>query len=1612
MYPHSPDEAELADSKTTPGLETAFNTLRKKLLDISKRNNLTNAPVRKKRTNQLDIVDERSDEIFKILYLRGKKMTFEIFRNARHTVPGTGEADAIYVPLEQKSSNFGLAAHHVDTKLQTNLPAEKLQKKLLKLYRDAQTCEEEHGTSLLFLALGFLRWYESESSDIERFAPLILLPAQLQRDGVESRFKLVFRDQDLEPNLSLRAMLTADFGLKLPDFPEDNEWLPSEYFQNVKAAISSQPRWSIEANTIKLSFYSFSKFLMWKDLSLDNEWADGAGPADLNLIERLLVSGFGAGSKIVDPSENLDRRFPDPQELSHILDADASQTQVIAAVQAGRNLVVQGPPGTGKSQTIANIIAGAVKDGKRVLFVAEKRAALDVVHDRMKKCGLGPLCLELHSNKANRKHVYGDLKRTLELGEPRSVNDDLYKCVREVRDELNSISSLLHKLDDTTGMTPYGVIGRLAKLDEDGNTRPKFQIPGANTWSKEQFEERLRATNNLAERTAQYGCEGSHIWRGARKRLNRIDRKTLSEVLEIGIRNLDSVRSAFRIAAMAIPATDHDAASVSVCKQLVRRLEVLIAAPKLVPGLLESSPLIEQPQVVLENIEKLHKLRSNLLSEMVEHALELEWNQVRLEIAARGRSMIPWLSGTYRRAIRQLRSVQRSNLPKSVDARLAILDRLIKYQKLKQAIVKDTFLGRDTRYKVTDFMRVGKAIAKDTSLRRDTFDSLWLNSETDLQELLLAVRWIASQTRCLGSGNAVKQFVESVPPYFDLHKAADDLSGACAAWMDSWQQIETATDMDVRTAFNTGSIEGVGIKHLWSRLRTWFSDKNSMEGWHRLEAAGRHATELGLGPIRNRLRDGRMSAEKARERLEFIRADAVWKRMCREEPRLEQIDGEDRSAKIETFKNLDRQLQKMASYEIVLQHSDTLRDLGSSGQMGIVRGEMNKKTRHLRLRKLLEKAGEAVSTIKPVFLMSPISVAQYLKLGRLTFDILLIDEASQVRPEDAMGAILRSRQIVVVGDQKQLPPTSFFKRLVSDESEVDFDDTADIQASQAGDMESILALCEAKAMAGGMLQWHYRSRHPSLIQVSNYEFYNNRLICPPNPELAGTTSGLTFEHVDGVYDRGKKRNNPKEAEAIVEAILVHARKHPDETLGVVAFSRAQRDTIRNQLELKRSEFPDLDAFCKEDKNDAFFVKNIENVQGDERDVIFISIGYGRNKSGYMAQSFGPVSSEGGERRLNVLFTRAKIKCRVFSTIQHTDIRVDAAKHAGPKVLKKFLKFAETGNLDIPVLTGGEADSPFEEAVSAAIEKHGFRVAGQVGSAGFKIDLAIYDPDHDGRFLLAIECDGARYHSSSWARERDRLRQLVLEQKGWRFHRIWSTDWFYNPDAEMAKLLEAIKRARSNHNGDTVASLEPLVIERSEPAPKPKVKYMSMSLGALKKNHPRLYRTPPDQKIRPNKLARLVESVVNAEGPIHIQQVEQRLIRFLHYQRTNNFLRERIEKAVQWAVDENRIRFSHPPSNDFLDRYNRTEKPIVRDRGRASDSIRNSNMIPPSEIKAGIVQAVERNIGINPRDCAREVARMLGYKSTSRKMKERVAGHAKELVREGKLRNVGDELRLP
>lgn len=487
---------------------------------------------------------------------------------------------------------------------------------------------------------------------------------------------------------------------------------------------------------------------------------------------------------------------------------------------------------------------------------------------------------------------------------------------------------------------------------------------------------------------------------------------------------------------------------------------------------------------------------------------------------------------------------------------------------------------------------------------------------------------------------------------------------------------------------------------------------------------------------------------------------------------------------------MDKERMLASRFEVVQSHHSKFPPVsGGIGPVGILKAEMARRRNHMPVRQLMQRAAPAIQAIKPVFMMSPLSIAQFLPPGQFVFDLVVMDEASQIQPIDAIGAVARAKQVVVVGDERQLPPTTFFAKATAGDGEDDGEEGA-----RVSDIESILGLFSARGLPQRMLRWHYRSRHQSLIAVSNREFYENKLFIVPSPYTAEAGMGLRFHLVDGgVFEESV---NKVEARTVAEAIIRHAKTSPELSLGVATFSLKQRREIQDQVELLRRANPDTEEFFHAHQSEPFFIKNLENVQGDERDVILISVGYGKNRQGYMAMRFGPLSADGGERRLNVLISRAKRRCEVYASITDEDIDLERGKGKGVVAFKLFLHYARTGKLGLSERSGRDMDSVFEEQVASALQARGFQVHPQVGIAGFFIDLAIADAERPGRYVLGIECDGAAYHDARSARDRDRLRQAVLEDHGWIIHRVWSGDWFQRPKAELEKVIAAIAKAEA------------------------------------------------------------------------------------------------------------------------------------------------------------------------------------------------------------------------
>ncbi|SDJ82459.1 DUF4011 domain-containing protein [Paenibacillus naphthalenovorans] len=687
-------------------------------------------------------------------------------------------------------------------------------------------------------------------------------------------------------------------------------------------------------------------------------------------------------------------------------------------------------------------------------------------------------------------------------------------------------------------------------------------------------------------------------------------------------------------------------------------------------------------------------------------------------------------------------------------------------------------------------------------------------------------------------------------------------------------------------------------------------------------------------------------------------------------------------------------------------------------EIGILKRELGKQRKILPLRKLFKAIPNLLLTLKPCLMMSPLSVSLFLDAENYNFDVVIFDEASQVCTEDAIGAIMRGKQVIIAGDNKQLPPTNFFAANTSD-GDFDGDGADDEEFDDTDAFESILDE-SLTVLPERTLRWHYRSRHEHLIAFSNAKIYNHNLITFPSHIDKVPDHGVEYIYVEnGVYDRGSKKCNVKEATRVAELVYEHFRNYPERSLGVVTFSEAQQQAVETAIRQLRLQNQEFEKFFNEDKEEAFFIKNLENVQGDERDTIIFSIGYAKDSNGIMYMNFGPLSRSGGYRRLNVAITRAKYNVKLVGSIRPTDIKLESTNAEGVKMLRSYIEFAMNGpDAILNELTYSDSvnvDSPFEESVYDFLVKNGFMVATQVGCSGYRIDLAVKHPTLSGRFVLGIECDGATYHSARTARERDRLRQTILEDIGWKIYRIWSTDWIKDPITEGRKLLDAVNKAISEYKESNVnsGSMHKFQSELLQQTIGIEIIENPTDLGEHTYDNPYSFDYYEEANVYEVKrysddttyLKNVIKYVVEKEYPIHFELLCKRVARLLGNQKVTVKVRDSVNYVIIKYLTDKLMR-----KGDFLwikgAENIKARVPLSNDVG-----VRSINHISKEEIAEAMLQIVSKSFGITTNDLYSVTARVFGFSRTGGNISNAMQQACDYLVESGVVKNSGGKIML-
>lgn len=1571
-----------ATSTQPNGTAAKLEASRRNLLDTSRRNKLINC--RPSRTVGVDIVGEDPFEVFNSLVVLGRTLTFsgkpdpkpqpsvetEVAGQQTLYVNDFGD-DASLQELRDKAeeelnSYLGYEAAPVnqsDMFLNTNETSARLKIRLLKTLRDARTIVEESGVNVLFLALGMLEWQEIEDSKLVRRAPLVLVPVVLEQK--HEKFKVRWDGGEIGCNLSLIALARQDFNVALPDFTNGSEMDVRAYFAQVSQSILTKPDWKVDTYAVSLGFFSYAKFLMYADLDAST-WPQDGSPIDHPILNALLETGFEDQQPAIPDGEIIDPHRP-LELCNEVTSIDGSQTLALMQAAKGDSMVVQGPPGTGKSQTITNLLADAVARGKKVLFVAEKLAALEVVARKMQEVGLRDACLELHSHKANKGAFYKELDRILTLGPPR-LQDLTHKMemLDKERAALNSYCIAANQPFAVRDISPRSCMGRLMQLGPQSEGLRIASFDTMKDWSQRDYEAKRQTIREIQRLVHLDGCPSDNPFYGSQLQLLIPgDRDRVMAQVDEARKSILAARGLSTKLAedLSVPPPTNLAEVASLVKVAQRATE----APKMdgVAIKVETWSTNEpQLRALLQAGEELKQMLGANKFRVRADAWRQELGENESLISKKGGGFLSGLNGSVRKA-RAFADTLVDRPPINDPERLAILEEIRTAQE-RRAILQE-----------------GDAIASRL------FGVQWQGERSDWQALTHLLEWIIALYSSVNSGEIPRGLLDFLEGQQGLQELPQRAKGIIESTRHAAHQLSAV----IQSMQITPEIERERLGSFDSieeTLSKWLEDPAKLQRLITFNNLHKSAEESGVAMMADLAATWPGAGQHLVESYDRCWYEGVLREGLPSRPELVGFDRARHESLVEDFKNLDDLLLQHNRIRIQRLHADGVPNMMAVGNLGWLNKELKKKRSQASIRQSMKTAGSAIQDIKPVFMMSPLSVAMYLPADGPKFDLVIFDEASQIKPEDAFGAILRGAQAIVVGDTKQMPPTSFFDRLTS---EVEEEDEEMAAANVTRDLESILALMDArippKSAAKRDLRWHYRSKHHSLIEPANAMSYDHRLFVFPNPAGPNERLGLRFHHnPNTAYGRGTSRQNPLEAQDVVRAVQQHAREHPEQSLMVVAFSSAQQRAIQDELDRVMPNDPALLEFLTRHPTERLDVKNLENVQGDERDVVFISVGYGRDDKGYVAMSFGPLLLDGGERRLNVLITRAKLRCEVFTNLTSADIRVSESPNAGLKNLKSFLEYAETGRLDTAMPSGLEPMSPFEEVVLAGLKGLGYEVHTQVGSAGFFIDLAVVDPDKPGTYILGIECDGAQYHSSKTARDRDKLRQAVLEDRGWTLHRIWSTDWYYDPQAALKRCAEAIEKAKVAAppvDPEPVVSTPAAVVEREVKKPPilqilPPYKLSPIQIAGG---------TTALNALSIQQLSDLVIEIARVEAPIHTEEVMRRIRDAAAIKSVGPKLRDSIFESISLATQQGKAEVHGPFV--FIPRAE-----IVL---RSRQGLKNKSLdfVCDEEIGKAMKQVADKAYGANEDELVTQTTRLLGFERTTSAMQLRLNSILKGMI---------------
>ena len=1128
---------------------------------------------------------------------------------------------------------------------------------LKKLRRSARTMMEENGDSSLYMTFGLMQWVDD--SGMPYLAPILLLPVEFVYKNQVYHVK--WRGDEPMLNVTLFEYLKQTYEIEFDGLEEyicsDSHLDLQQVFTIIREGLLKKPNWNVLEECL-IGVFSFSKFVMWNDIHTHGARMQASPIVDA-LVENDFIPSEDTSSIDLDATVN-------PNELCTPLPFDSSQLHAIVASTGGKSFILHGPPGTGKSQTITNMITNALYHGKRVLFVAEKMAALSVVQNRLEKLGLGDFCLELHSNKATKRHLVQQLASIIEHLEKEGEGGKHHAMAQQLYDqrrELMKHVKALHHHDNEDEFSIYDSIMHYSRFCEEGMvdlrdaTRPT--ITPQNLSEYEYFIDRLDTIIRLIGQPSQHPLLGISP-----------NAQTMAHVPELR------------------PAID-------AFLPHARQLQHIVSE---IAHLTGSIPPVSLGSIVthMELVGEVHQQREHIMQSASSDIFS---------------AAIPALE-------RKREELAHAN---------PIARFFKKWSLLREVKRHQAHVTWDT---LEEFVQ-SLAHLHATPLHRQ------MPMQADWGSLLA--------------------------PYAQYKEAFDTLS----SWLtiDNWELLT--------------------IRDLEERLERCAQHLDKLKDWKQWCLIKEDLRQKNMGAIVHLMENEEVSLPQLKHRYLARYFYEVANRQIAQNPDADMFNGMLFEEKVSRYKDLARRYQEMSRDELLSRLLERAKAASTnpewSDQSVILHKIVANGGRGLTIRRLFQQVPDVLAHFCPCLLMSPMSVAQYLEMQPQMFDLVIFDEASQIPTNEAVGAIARGKSIVIVGDTKQMPPTSFFVSNKTTDEECSIDD-----------LESILDDCQALKMPSLLLSWHYRSQHESLVSFSNNEYYENKL--HTFPAIDDQERRVAYVPVKGTYQKGGSRSNKAEAMAIVGEI---ERRLSDEQLrklsiGVISFNVQQQYLIEDLLEERFDKNRQLRLWAEE-SGEPIFIKNLENVQGDERDVILFSVGYGPDKEGKISMNFGPLNLVGGERRLNVAVTRSRYEMMVFSSLHARDIDLRRSNAKGVEGLRRFLDYAEHGTLIKNAHAGEDAlsEKVITQQIARRLEDKGLKVKTFVGNSKFKVNIAILDPHDERLYQLGILLDDKLYHAIPTMSDREIVQPSVLKSLGWRVKRVWTLDWFERPQHVIDNILSEL-----------------------------------------------------------------------------------------------------------------------------------------------------------------------------------------------------------------------------